>query len=377
MKKLLCFVFLIILILCTFGVKAEDMQISSKSYILLEADSGKILYEYNADENLPPASITKIMTMLLTVEAIDNGQIRETDIVTVSGNAAVKKGSHVFLAEGEKITIEELLKSVAVASGNDASIALAEYLCGSQESFVSNMNRKASELGMTNTNFVNCNGLDAENHYSTARDISIMTRELLKHKIIFKYTTIWMDTIRNGEFELSNTNKLIRFYEGANGMKTGFTDKAGSCISATAKRNGMQLIAVVLGAPTSKDRFSDASKLLNYGFDNYELAEFSNKDNVVKYIEVINGEKAVLKTRYNKNTVCAIKKNSRNNITSQLQIPANINAPISSGEVVGKTVFKDGSDIIAEVDIIADESINKISFKYLMSDFLKRLINIV
>ena len=186
-----------------------------------------------------------------------------------------------------------------------------------------------------------------------------------------------MDTIRNGGFGLSNTNKLIRFYEGANGMKTGFTDKAGSCISATARRNGMQLIAVVLGAPSSKERFSDASKLLNYGFDNYELAELSNKNNVVKYIDVINGEKAILKTRYIKNTVCAIKKNSRNNITSQLHIPANVNAPISSGDVVGKTVFKDGNNIIAEVDVIADESINRISFRYIMSDFLKRLIDIV
>ena len=256
MKKI-SFVLLLVIIMSAFAVPvcgADISTITATSALLMEADTGSLLFEKNADERMPPASITKIMTMLLIMEEIDSGNIKKEDMVTVSDSAAIQTGSHIFLAEGEIMSVHDLLKGIAVASGNDAAIAMAEHISGTQEKFVERMNQKAKELGMENTHFVNCHGLDADGHYSSARDISIMTRELLKHTDIFEYTTIWTDTLRDGAFGLANTNKLIRFYEGANGMKTGSTSKAGYCLSATALRNDMQLIAVVMGAPNRDTR---------------------------------------------------------------------------------------------------------------------------
>lgn len=277
MKRFIAILLIFCFLLPTAALAKGIDELTSKSYILMDGQSGNVLLENNADEQLPPASITKIMTMLLAIEAIDSGKLKTTDIVSVSETAAIKEGSHVFLAPGEQISVDDLMKSIAVASGNDAAIAIAETLCGTQEKFVEQMNKRASELNMNNTKFINCNGLDTDGHVSCARDVAIMTFELLKHPKIFDYTTIWMDTLRNGTFQLANTNKLIRFYDGANGMKTGSTSKAGFCLSATAKRNGVQLIAVVMGAPSSKERFADASTLLNYGFQNYSLTTACQK----------------------------------------------------------------------------------------------------
>ncbi len=274
MRKILA----LLLALLTLGVLplmswGDGIETQAKSLILVEGSTGKVLYELNADESLPPASVTKIMTLLLVFEAIEEGKLRFEDPITVSEQAAKMGGSQVYLEQGEQMTVDELLKCVVIASANDAAAALAEAVSGSLESFVSDMNRRAAELGMSHSHFENTNGLDdtTTTHLTSARDIAIMSKELLKHEKIFDYTTIWMDTVRNGAFGLTNTNRLIRFYNGANGLKTGSTSKAGFCISATAKRDGMQLIAVVMGSPTRDERNATAAKLLDYGFARYEV----------------------------------------------------------------------------------------------------------
>ena len=267
LKRIACL--LMILILPVSAAAEDGISFNAKSVILTEASTGKTLFESNSHESLPPASVTKIMTMLLIMEAIDRGEISYDTVVTASERAKSMGGSTIFLDTNEKMSVEDLLKGIAVASGNDACVAMAEHLCGSEEAFAAKMNERAAQLGMKDTHFVNCNGLDAPGHYTSAYDIALMSRELMRHKDIFKFTTIWMDSLRGGKFSLANTNKLIRFYSGANGLKTGSTSVAGCCISAAAKRGEMQLIAVVLGAPTSKERFAAASNLLNYGFANY------------------------------------------------------------------------------------------------------------
>ena len=272
-KKLLCialaFVFTVGLGLTA---QAEDLALPAPSCILMEKDTGQILYEENAHEKLRPASVTKIMTLLLVMEALDNGSIGWDDTVTTSAAAAAKGGSQIYLEENEQLPLREMLKSVVVSSANDCACALAEHVAGSEAAFVSRMNDRAAELGMTDTHFVNCTGLDdgpdADTHLTTAYDIALMSCELLKHEEIKEYTTIWMDTVRNGQFGLSNTNKLVRFYDGTTGLKTGYTSAAGYCLSASAERGGMELVAVVLHCKTSVDRFESAKALLNYGFSN-------------------------------------------------------------------------------------------------------------
>ena len=351
LKKILAF----ILILCTLFTTVyskEIEQISAKSYILLDGSTGNVLLEKNADESLPPASITKIMTMLLLMEAVDNGTVSFNDIVTVSESAAHHEGSHVFLEIGEQITVHDLLKAVAVASGNDASIAVAELLCGTQNDFVKAMNNRAKELGMHNTHFVNCNGLDVDGHVSSARDIGIMTCELLKHKKIFEYTTIWMDSLRNGTFELANTNKLIRFYEGANGMKTGSTSKAGYCLSATALRNDIQLVAVVLGSTSSKERFADASTLLNYGFNNYSKEVPIKSGEIICDIDVNKG--ITDKVQVISETDCGflIKSTEKAVIKQEIMINSPVDAPLLKGQSVGKIIYKVGEREVGSVNAV-------------------------
>ena len=272
----LIIVFAILLIFFIVPVTAAEMQFDAKSVILVEASTGKVLYENNADEALPPASVTKVMTLLLVMEAIDDGKISLDDMVPVSNNAASMGGSQVYLEPGEQMSVDEMIKCVVVSSANDAAVALAEFVAGSEEIFVEKMNERAKELGMVNSTFENTNGLDdtVSNHLTSARDIAIMSRELIKHPKILEYSSIWMDTIRNGAFTLTNTNRLIRFYNGANGLKTGSTSKAGFCISATALRDNMQLIAVVMGAPNRDTRNEIAKKLLDYGFANYTVASW-------------------------------------------------------------------------------------------------------
>ena len=328
MKKMivLCLVFVLIFQSSVFAEFSTTA--GTKSMVLMEASSGKILYEYNSHQSLPPASVTKIMTMLLICEAIERGELSlETEIVA-SERAKSMGGSTIFLDANEVMSLDDLLKGIAVASGNDACVAVAEHMCGSVESFVDKMNARAKELGMKDTNFINCNGLDAENHHMSAYDIAIMSRELLKHKMIEKYTTIWMDTLRDGKFQLANTNKLIRFYKGANGLKTGSTSAAGCCISATAKRDGMQLIAVVMGSPTSKERFAAASELLNYGFSNYCVSNFGEKGAFVCEVPLLYGKSKGVNALTHSDASVVIDKENKDRIKTHINIRKNLTAPI-------------------------------------------------
>ncbi len=317
---------------------AEDSY-DAKSVILMESTTGRVLYEINADEKLPPASVTKIMTMLIVMEAVDNGSVSLTDMVTVSEKAASMGGSQVYLEPGEQMSIDEMLKCVAVASANDAALALAEHIAGSEEEFVNKMNYRAGELGMYNTHFENTNGLDdtTENHLTTARDIGIMSCELLKHEKILDYTTIWMDTVRNGQFGLSNTNRLIRYYKGANGLKTGSTSKAKFCISASAKRDGLQLVAVVMASSTRDARNTAAAKLLDYGFANYSYIHYDGEPMDDIAVRGGNGEAVGI---YTEDFGAVVEKNIENGVTFEVSIPEYLTAPVTKGSVVGEVIYK-------------------------------------
>lgn len=270
-------------------VNAVKLELPAKSVILIEGSTGKVLYEENADDKMPPASITKIMTLLLVMEALDAGKINLSDKVTASEHACSMGGTQIWLEPNEQMTVEELLKATAVVSANDAAVALGELIAGSESAFAFMMNEKAKSLGMKNTTFKNATGLDADGHLSTARDISIMSRELLKHRAITKYTTIWMDSLRDGKNELVNTNKLIRFYKGATGLKTGTTDGAGACLSASAARDGMELIAVTMGSANSKERFASARSLLDYGFSGFSVVKPKTEASLLKPVKVLGG----------------------------------------------------------------------------------------
>ena len=338
----------------------DTLNLPCKSAILVEANTGTVLYEKNADEPLPPASVTKVMTLLLVMEAIDSGKIGYGDTVRASANACSMGGSQIYLKENEEMTVEDLLKSVIIASANDAAVALAEHICGSEEAFVDKMNEKAQMLGMKNTHFENTNGLDdtTQNHVISARDIAIVSRELIKHKKVIEYSSIWMDSIRNGSFGLTNTNRLIRFYNGATGLKTGSTDKAGFCISATAKRGEMELIAVIMGAETRDERNSAATKLLDYGFNNYRI--FSDDGGVIDNIPISKGERASFSVEYPKIKMIVPKETGK--ISVGIQISENIEAPVKSGDIVGIVSYTDGKGEICQIDIIACENVKRLSF---------------
>ncbi len=338
------------------------LELSAPSAILIEQTTGNVLFEKNPDERRPLASVTKIMTMLLTMEAIDGGKITLEDKVVASERAKSMGGSTIFLDTGEEMSVNDLLKGIAVASGNDACVAMAEYIAGSEEGFVNMMNARAAELGMTNTNFVNTNGLDADNHYSSARDIATMSRELLKHKKIFDYTTIWMDSLRDGKFQLANTNKLIRFYKGANGLKTGSTDKALCCLSGSAMRDNLQLICVVMAAPTSPQRFADASKMLDYGFANYAIKRIVTKDESLGDAPVVNGMEqtvpAVAKDDYDALTA----KGDNTDIKRELVFNETITAPIKIGDKIGEIQLSTAEGPLASVDIVAAGNVAKMTY---------------
>lgn len=343
----------------------------AKSVILIEAETGKVLYEYEADMRLAPASVTKIMTILLVAEEIGKGTLKLTDIVQISDNASHMGGSQVYLKAGEQMSVEDLLKSVIIASANDAATALAEQVAGSVEGFVERMNARASELGMSNTVFENPTGLDDStvDHKTTARDISLMSRELMKHEFILNYTTIWMDSIRNGAFGLTNTNRLIRFYNGANGLKTGSTSKAGFCISAAAKRDGMQLIAVIMGAPNRDIRNEIAKKLLDYGFANYKYLCMESGE--IDPIKVLGGVSNSCRLMYEKFDIVLDKSEAVKGVEPAVNLPEYISAPVEAGEVIGNIDYKIGDETIGSVNIVAVEAIEKISYLGL----LKRMIN--
>lgn len=372
MKKVICFFICVCFMMHSVVVFAEsntDLGLNAKSAILMEEATGNILYESNPDERLPIASVTKVMTMLLIMEAVDSGKISLDDMVTVSENAMSYGGSTMFLETGEQLTVNDMLKGIAVASANDGCVAMAEHLAGSESAFVDMMNEKAKKLGMENTHFMNTNGLDEDDHYSSARDVAIMSRELMKHETIFNYTSIWMDTLRGGKFQLANTNKLIRFYDGANGLKTGSTSKALCCLSAAAKRNDMQLIAVVLGAPTSAERFASAKSLLDYGFVNYAVNTQITAGDEVQKIAVEKGVDKEVDVVAGDSCSTLVKKGQEDNITKEIKIDETITAPIEAGQKIGTmTISRDG-EVIADIDLNASSAVEKKGIGLIIKDF--------
>ncbi len=374
--KCFCMLLIVTTLFTNAYAEGDSLNLSAPSAILMEASTGKVLYEKDADVSLPPASVTKVMTLLLTMEAIDSGKLKYTDMITGSARAKSMGGSTIFLDEGESLSAEDMIKGIAVASGNDASVAMAEHLAGSVENFVDMMNKRAHELGMKNTCFVNVNGLDADGHVTSARDIAIMSRELIKHEDIFRFTTIWMDSLRNGAFQLSNTNKLIRFYDGATGLKTGSTNKAKCCISATAKRNGMHLIAVVMASPTSKERFADASALLNYGFANYGVKNIINKGDVLKNVTIEKGDAPEVNVVAKDNFSYLHKKGDNTAIEQVVLLDESYHAPVLKDDVAGKVEFLCGGEKIGEVPLVFSNNVDKISFsktyKKIFTSFVNR-----
>ena len=366
--------FLCVVLLLPVPIYADGLDLEAPSVVLMEAESGTILYEKNADEMRHPASVTKVMTLLLVFEAIDSEKIKMTDLVTVSDRAASMGGSQVFLEVGEQMSVEDMIKSVVVCSANDAAVALAEFVAGSESAFVEKMNEKALALGMKNTHFENTNGLDdtTETHLTSSRDIALMSRELIvKHPAVLNYTTIWQDTIRGGAFTLTNTNKLVRFYQGANGLKTGFTSKSGYCISASAKRDGLQLIAVIMGAETSDKRNLTAKRLFDYGFANYSYIELSYPDEIS--FRVIGGEKD---SAWGKTMPLAkvLSKEKKGTLTYELQIPSSVIAPVREGDVIGKIIYKSKDTVVGEANIIAGETVEKMTFFGLLKKVLSNYL---
>ena len=366
MKRIvsLVLVMALVAVLLPVGVMAAAPQVAAKSAVLMDMVTGQVLYEQNAHEALPPASVTKVMTLLLIMEAIDSGRIGWDDTVTASEAAAAKGGSQVYLKVGETMTVTDMVKSIAVSSANDCACAMAELICGSEGAFVEAMNEKAKALGMEHTHFLNCTGLDddpqANNHLTCAMDIAVMSRELMmKHPDIRKFTTIWMDTIRDGAFGLSNTNKLVRFYPGATGLKTGFTQKAGYCLSATAQRDGMELVAVVMGAESSKDRFNACKQLLDYGFANYALvAPELQAGSVPVKLGVADSVAAVPR----EDVKLLVDKAQRNEVHIQTELEDSVAAPVSKGQKLGTMTVSVGQQVIAQIPLLAAEDVPKLTF---------------
>ena len=339
----------------------KSLEINAPSAILIEATTGTVLYYKNQTEKRSPASVTKIMTLLLVCEALESDRIKSTDTVIISEYAASMGGSQVFLEEGESFTVEELLKCTVIASANDAAVALAELICVTEGNFVAEMNKRAKELGMSNTNFENVSGLDdtTTTHLTSAEDIAIMSRELIKYDIILKYSSLWQDSIRNGEFQLTNTNRLVRFYDGCNGLKTGSTDKAGFCVSASAKRDGMQLIAVIMGAETRDLRNTDARALLDFGFATYGLYQMDEE--ILESVRVKSGTvNSIIVKSYP--FACVVSKSDAKRIEKFFEIPESITAPFSADKVIGKIQFKIGDDLIGTTDIYTTQSMKSIGF---------------
>lgn len=344
----------------TSSTPSSTLNLNVGSAILIEQSSGQVLYEQNMHQQLRPASVTKVMTILLIMEAIDSGRISYTDKIPCSEKAAGMGGSQIWLDVREELTVDEMLKAICVVSANDCTVAMAEYLAGSEETFVSQMNAKAKELGMNDTTFKNCHGIDEDGHVTSAYDISLMSRELLiNHPSITKYTTIYMDTLRDGKSSLVNTNKLIRNYKGATGLKTGSTSIALYNLSASATRNNLSLIAVVMKAPTGPIRFAEAQKLLDYGFNNFEYKSLINKNDLIKEISIDKGiENTVNAIAENDNGIL-IKKGQNKDVVQTVQLPDNINAPVSAGQVLGNITYSLNGTEISKVNIVAEKSVDK------------------
>ncbi len=354
----------------------QTLDIKAKSVVLMEPNTGKVLYEANSDEQLAPASITKIMSLLLVMEAIDRGDISLETVVTASEHACSMGGSQIWLEPGETMTVNDLLKAAVIASANDACVALGETIAGSEEGFVAMMNERAEQLGMTKTHFVNCTGLDAEGHLTSAYDVAVMSSELIKHDLIKDYSTVWMDSLRDGKSELVNTNKLVRFYEGTTGLKTGTTSKAKYCVAATAERNGMELVAVVMAGDTTNDRFNGAKKLLDYGFANYNFSSIDAGLSEGFTLNIAKGTRKKITVRAENALNILLPKTASGNIERKTVFKEDITAPVKKGEVLGTVTVTMGGEQLGEIPIVADEDVGKLTLSVTLKWILKGLFKL-
>ena len=383
MKRLVTFVMSTLLVITPIDISFANeentpLSISSKSAILMDVGSGQILYEKSSHDKLPPASVTKVMTMLLICEALDSGKINLNDSVQISENAASMGGSQIFLEPGEVQKVDTLLKGIAVASANDGCVAMAEHIAGSVEGFVDMMNAKAKELNMKDTNFVNTNGLPVDNHYTSAYDIALMSRELLKHDVINKYLTTWMDKVVVGKKQatvgLANTNKLIKHYQGATGVKTGFTQQAKYCLSASAKRGDTHLVAVTLGAETSPERFKDATSLLNFGFSNYESVKLCSKNENIATLTLDKAEDNKINLVAKQDLSVLIKKGANKDFTRKVKVNKNTPVPIKKGTNLGYVEIYQGKSLVAKVDLVNTKDIKKASYVQMLQRVIDKML---
>ena len=366
----------VLLCLLPLRVLAQAPEVGGKSAYLIDVATGTTLGEFNAHERLAPASVTKVMTMLLIMEAVDSGKIGWEDTVTTSEAAAAKGGSQIYLKVGEQMTVRDMMKSIAVSSANDCACAMAEHLAGSEAAFVQQMNQRAQELGMADTHFVNCTGLDdgedAREHRTSAHDIALMSRELLKnHPDVRQFTTIWMDTVRQGAFGLSNTNKLIRFYPGATGLKTGFTSGAGYCLSASAQRDGMELVAVVMGADSSKTRFNACKQLLDYGFANFALVQPDICETPAVPVEL--GTAKTVSPQLGEDGTLLVEKSLRSTVTAQVELEETVEAPVSRGQRLGTLTYRSGEQILRQIPLVAEQEVPRLSWKQMFGKVFRRI----
>ncbi len=377
-RRFISFLLALVLILpsSVYAVAAlgED-EITAPSAVLMEPTTKKILFEKNPHEVRPCASITKVMTLILVFEAIESGKLNFTDTITTSAHAASMGGSDIWLEEGEQMTVDHMIKAVVVASANDAAVALAEAICGTEEEFVNQMNEKAKTLGMDDTTFKNCNGLDEEGHLTSAYDVALMSAELITHEKIFDYSSIWIDTLRGGETQIVNTNKLLKSYSGITGLKTGTTSQAGSCMSATAQRDGMSLVAVVLGCDTGTNRFSDCAKLLDFGFANYMVKELTISGGALTPVKVKSGMKPTAGVTCDISKQALLPKSGNIEIESKIEIADEIEAPVEAGTKVGRVSFVYEGATVDEFDIVTTESVEKITFKSVFTFLMCKLFS--
>lgn len=357
-------------------VQQPTLQLPCRNAFLMCTDTGDVLYEMQADDEVPIASITKVMTLLLTLEAVEAGKVSMTDIVPISEHAYNMGGSQIWLEPGEQFTLDELIKAICVCSANDAAVAVAEFVGGSEEAFADMMNRKAQELGMTHTHFVNACGLDAEGHYSSARDVARMSVELLKHPKILEYSQIWTDSLRNGETQMVNTNKLLKTYPGTTGLKTGTTSKAGVCIAATAQRDGMNLLAVVLGSDSGKERFESAATLLDYGFANYELAQFPDIEGKAQMIAVSGGVARAATLNYSVPQTLLVAKGEGASLSAVAELGNTLTAPVAAGTQAGKVTLKSGETTLAEYPVTVSQEVPQMDFSSAMQLMLQAIATI-
>lgn len=378
-KVIISYLLVIILLLASIPLQASALSnesVSAPSAVLMESETGKILYEKNSHEKRPCASVTKVMTLLLVFEAIDRGQLSLDDQITASAHAASMGGSDIWLEEGETMSADDMIKATVVASANDAAVALAEHISGSEEAFISAMNERAKQLGMKDTVFKNCNGLDEEGHLTSAYDVALMSKELIKHEKIFDYTGIWIDNLRNGKTQIVNTNKLLKTYNGITGLKTGTTDDAGCCMSATAKRGEVSLISVVLGCKTGKDRFKDAAALLDFGFANISVKELTLPDDMPKQLKVTNGMESKVALNCPLSSKLVLDKSQPSKITSEVSLPDSVKAPIKKGDKLGTLKYSLNGKQIRSFDILASADIQELSFGSVFSLLVNSLISL-